>query len=247
VLIVHQVPDGTNLSDDTITIQKRLRADPNLDYLETKTRGLTRSRNIALRNCNSKYMIITDDDVWFVDDAFQNLSRFLAAYPDAVCHTFESLKQQGNRRAVYPKNGASLSDRQILRVASFEMVVDCEHLQKLGVMMREDMGVGSKSPISMGEETVFLADIRRVDGKLVHHKKVLVVHPDISTGEIVNFRNIFSKGVILRRSFRGATRLKFFIKDAIKALKDRDCKLGSLNKRLHCIRTLFSGCYMSNL
>lgn len=245
VMIIHQVPVSTILDPEVALIQQRLRSDPGVIYIESQTQGLTRSRNIALQTCNSKYLLITDDDIWFVDDAFSGLSDHLASCLDVACHTFESLKEPRQLRAIYPADKQVLSDRQILRVASFEMVVDCEYIRKLGILMRDDMGVGAGSNITMGEETVFLADIRRAGGLVKHHKKILVIHADVSTGEVASLQNIYSKGVIIRRSFEGITRFKFFIKDVNRILKDRDYNLGAWPVRWRSLTALVRGCYLS--
>lgn len=247
VMIIHQVPASLLLDTEVESIQRRLRSDPNVIYIESQTQGLTLSRNIALQTCKSQYLLITDDDIWFVDDALSGLSEHLNCCQDVTCHTFESLKEPGVLRAIYPADKHALNNREILRVASFEMIVDCVLLRKLGVLMREDMGVGAGSDITMGEETVFLADIQRAGGKVKHHKKILVIHSDVSTGEVVSLQNIYSKGVIIRRSFSGIMRLKFFIRDAHKIIKNKERNIGGWSARMRWLVALFKGCYLSRL
>ncbi|WP_096084768.1 glycosyltransferase family 2 protein [Agaribacterium haliotis] len=245
IVLIHQVPEVFVLDEAALRLQQRWQRSGDVNYVLSTTQGLTKSRNLAFEHARHAWVWLMDDDIVFCEGAFLTLCQRLAGASHLACLCFESLRESGGRRAVYPEDGAELNARQRLRVASFEIVVNRVFLAERGVSMREDMGVGSGCGITMGEESVLLSDIYRAGGLVQHCASALVVHPDISTGVIVSKENTYSKGVVLKRCFDGGEKFKFFCKDLLKILKDRDKTRGTFSKRLALSAALFKGCYRS--
>jgi len=72
------------------------------------------------------------DDLEFIPGLIKN----------AICHTFESLKSSELKRPSYSRDRAK-AEENILRVASFEMVLDVSQLKGHNIIFRENMGVAS--------------------------------------------------------------------------------------------------------
>lgn len=241
-LAVHQVPEGETLDSENRLAKETLLKDENVLYFPYAERGLTRSRNRAIEKAKTKFIWFLDDDVVVSDGIFDKLLTAFNTVPFSGL-TIESQKVSGGPRTRFPSHLSELTSRAILRVASFELIADREFLINNGVRFREDMGVGSKATTDMGEESVFLADIRRQGGQLTHYAVSGCTHPDVSTGVIISERNLYSKGVTIKRCFKGFERIRFYFKDLFKLLKNRNDTFGPLRVRLKLIRSLTKGVF----
>jgi len=241
-IVIHQVPDGEVLSAKNIRVQKELEKNENTTYLQFNEQGLTRSRNHAITHAKTKYIWFVDDDLSISEKAIFGLELALKNINFTVL-TLRSEKESGGPRTKFPKHGDILSSRDILRVASVEIVADRDFLIDKTVRFREDMGVGSNGITNLGEESVFLCDIRKSGGSLRHAEVSGYSHPDISTGTIIDKINVYSKGVTIGRCFEGKEKLKFYIKDAYKILKNRKNQFGSIQSRAKLFYHLTRGCF----
>ena len=113
-----------------------------------------------------------------------DLEFILGLINNAICHTFESLKSSELKRPSYSRDRAK-AEENILRVASFEMVLDVSQLKGHNIIFRENMGVAS-TIINLGEESLPIADILRTGGDVIHHSISVNIHPEVSTGTIFN-------------------------------------------------------------
>ena len=76
---------------------------PNIEYIKDQSKGLTISRNIAIRKTQTRYMWVMDDDLEFIPGSINNVMATIQI-DNAICHTFESLKPSGLKRALYPRD-----------------------------------------------------------------------------------------------------------------------------------------------
>ncbi|WP_370979254.1 glycosyltransferase [Agaribacterium sp. ZY112] len=242
VVLVHQVPSEFVLEQSALQAVQLLKDKADVHYVLSQEQGLTKSRNLAISYASGAYVWLMDDDIEFVQGAFLELKLRLEQSA-AACLSFQSLKAGGGLRALYAKDRAELNARDRLRVASFELILDRRFIIDHHVLLREDMGVGSNTGINMGEEAVLLSDVVRAKGLVEQHRLAVVVHPDESTGTNYNALNVYSKGVVLQRCFSGAEKLKYFLKDLLKLLKDRDGNIGTFSKRVSLSLALTRGCF----
>ena len=240
-LVIHQVPEGTCLSDESNSVILRLESHPSIDYIKNSSKGLTLSRNIALKKTKTQYMWVMDDDLEFISGA---INKVLGSLEDenknVICNTYESLRPSGLKRVLYPNNRSKVTGKYILRVASFEMVLNVNQLKRHNITFREDMGVGGNI-INLGEESVLIADILRAGGDVIHHSISVNIHPEISTGTIVNNQNFFSKGVVIRRVFPNFWMVYYFLRDSNRILRNRTGEFGTISNRIALIISLSKG------
>lgn len=238
-LVIHQVPKDISLSDESISVILRLEAHPSIDYIKDQSKGLTVSRNIALQKTKTRYMWVMDDDLEFIPGSINNVMATIQI-DNAICHTFESLKPSGLKRTLYPRDRAKVEKKYILRVASFEMVLDVNQLKRHNITFREDMGVGGNI-INLGEESVLIADILRAGGDVIHHSISVNIHPEVSTGTVVNNQNFFSKGVVIRRVFPNFWMVYYFLRDVNRIVRNRNCEFGKISERMALVESLLKG------
>ena len=250
-LIIHQIPQGDELNEKNQKMQQWLVNDSKIKYVPSYTKGLTKSRNIGIKNCNTKYIWIMDDDITFESNIVSAVQDCLVASEagseniegGSACHTFESLKPSGSKRTRYPIDGVEINSKQLLRVASFEMILNKDVLLSKDIYFREDMGVGGND-VNLGEESVLISDLHKVGGVTRHHSIAVLTHPEISTGVIVDEKNFYSKGVVIKRCFEGAEKLFFYIRDVNRLLKNKKNEFGAVNYRFKLIAALTKGCFL---
>lgn len=195
VIVVHQAPEEVDVE---ALVSERIR------YVQISSRGVTKSRNEAIRVCQAKYLWFLDDDV-DVDvskakDFFE--SRFLSCMAGADVLTFGVLNEYGGLRRVFPNKPKKHNRISILAVGTIEVVVDVQKLRSAHIFFPEDMGAGSALPVA--DEPVFLAKCLSGGLKVVSFPVFFVSHPVISSGgDFGDKRSSLSRGVAFRRIFGG--------------------------------------------
>lgn len=122
------------------------------EMINTTTRGLSKSRNIALKNMQAEICLLGDDDERFkaeceamVIDAFEKL-------PEADIIAF----QIGNLKKKLPTKVCKIGKIKSLRLSSVQLAFRAESIIKNNIKFDEAIGAGTL--YSSGEENKFLFD-----------------------------------------------------------------------------------------
>jgi len=123
--------------------------------ISNRQRGLTRSRNLAIRNARADVCLICDDDEIFAAD-----------YETAILKAYEELPQadviifkMANRRPSFPDKIMPLRFPQTMKVSSWQISFRRERLLEAGVLFDELLGAGTGNGAE--EELKFLLDCQR--------------------------------------------------------------------------------------
>ncbi|SHO64446.1 hypothetical protein SAMN04488108_3456 [Algoriphagus zhangzhouensis] len=169
-------------------------------FLSFNERGLSKSRNRAIENTKSKFALISDEDVKFVNDIEQKVVDAFQKYPDSDILTFKIETPEGTPyKTSYPDESFIHTRSTIYRVSSVEIVVRVDSVRKKGLMFDENFGLGAK--YSSGEEVIFLNDAMNSGLKLRYVPETLVFHPLESSGKVLDKKYFRSKGAIVRRLY----------------------------------------------
>ena len=139
--------------------------------------GLSKSRNIGMKETNSDYFWILDDDVYtnenMIDSVIDSINN-----NDADIYTFRIAKNK--RGQLYKKysNKKHIGRLYALKVSSIEIVVSKKIINKYSISFNEQFGIGSKYPIC--EESLFLLECLNYGAKIIHIPKIIVVHDNFS-------------------------------------------------------------------
>ena len=162
ILIINQ----TN-NDQNYLINKNVRV------ICTRERGLSKSRNMAIENSLADFLIISDNDNDF------NLQSTI----ELIC----SIHKEQN--AVYIMNDQKklfhqwdhkiLNSRDIMRIASWQMILNRKFLNNKKIRFDENFGLGCD--YNHGEENILLSDILQADGRIIATGLSGVMHPDLGT------------------------------------------------------------------
>ncbi|WP_176426423.1 glycosyltransferase family A protein [Cobetia sp. QF-1] len=220
-LIVHQ------LSDPTMRKLYREHAlasfDSRFEYLAVEGRGLSKSRNIALAACATRYAYVLDDDVQLhpqavalVMEAFTCTEAAAISFPHVK--TFP-LHERDPDRAAPPVAFKHHSLMTLARVRSVDMALD---LCQFHARFDEQFGLGTDQP--SGEEFIVMSDARQQGARLMRANLGIVAHAGVTSGS--DFYSTPAKARTKGRMFARVTgsrfsplSLAFFLRKAPVAFK----------------------------
>lgn len=140
----------------------------NATYINTTERGLSRSRNMAMKNApmDSICLICDDDEVLFKDVEAKILKTY-SEIKDASVITFKI----ENLNKVYPSKIKKIGYVDILKTSSVQISFRKDKISAHGIIFDEKLGAGTGN--GGGEENKFLLDCRRVGLKLFYYPKTI--------------------------------------------------------------------------
>lgn len=130
--------------------------------LSTTQRGLTRSRNMAIRNATADICLLCDDDEKFVDGYEQAILSAYAQLPQADVIIFK----MKNRPASFDDRIQRLRFPKIMKVSSWQISFRREQLLRSGVFFDEHLGAGTGN--GGEEELKFLLDCQKAGLKIYY-------------------------------------------------------------------------------
>ena len=198
ILIVNQSKDTRLLSEYESV---RVINSPDL--------GLSKSRNLAIKNAIGKILIIADDDITYQKDF---INRIISAYSKlnkATIINFCAINENGAYLKKYPnRTKIELNTFEIFNISSVEMTINKEKLDSVGIRFDENFGLGSS--FEMGEETVFLFDLKRNNQQIAFENQVIVKHESLTTSnKIDSLHKYYIYGALLTRVI--VTNYKFWL------------------------------------
>ena len=173
----------------------------NVRVLNIDKFGLSKSRNLILKQAKGKLILLSDDDVVFLPDFKTTIVKAFNSFKKLDVIRFQFLKQ-GVLAKNYPKQSRSeLNWFQVLDASSVELVLKRESIQKFNLSFDEDFGLGAS--FAMGEEAVFLADLKAKKGKLGFVPKTILRHPNDTTGTKSTSKEIYkNQSAVFYRIFK---------------------------------------------
>ena len=198
-----------------------------VNYIHTQTKGVTKSRNIAINNVKTKYMWFMDDDITIVDEDIKRVGYIVGENNDNTL-IFRVVDEYGCLRKRYKKGGFNNNKFSILNTGTIEILVDVEFIKNNGVLFPEDLGAGASLPL--GDESVFLSRILERNGKIISIECSPITHPKESSGLKWTESHFLAKKKSFNYIFGRCGWLLFFIfcLYKYKKIKERELKIRSL-------------------
>ena len=160
--------------------------------------GLSRSRNIGIKNCKSDFFWILDDDIYTNLNMIESILDQIKSNK-ADIYTFRIARNK-TCDIMYKKysNNPKVSKLRLLKTSSIELIVSKKIINKYNIFFNENFGLGSKYP--MCEENLFLLDYYQKNIKIIHIPKVIVEHENIGSGYTsINNNSLIAKGYICQK------------------------------------------------
>lgn len=121
----------------------------NIKIINSKEKGLSKSRNLAIKNSNADICLISDDDEVFVDDVEKKIVKAYEDNPEADIIIFKVLNVKNNLGNKKKK----LNIFDLLKVSSVQISFKKE---KIEGKIKFDEKLGSGTENGAGEENDFL-------------------------------------------------------------------------------------------
>ncbi|MGV3460870.1 MAG: glycosyltransferase family 2 protein [Flavobacterium sp.] len=153
----------------------------NIKFINTPTKGLSVSRNLALDNATGALCILADDDVVFEEDFETHIVNAFAAFPAAAAITFQYRRHGKDKpAAAYMPQPFMHNNSSVRGVSSVEIVVNREILNANNCRFNVNFGLGAYFEIA--EEFLLLRAL--LSKKLVayYYPASIVLHDEWSSG-----------------------------------------------------------------
>lgn len=128
-------------------------------------KGLSKSRNLAIENSESDIGIISDDDMYYVNNYEEIINNAYIQYPDADIIAF-IVEHEDKKTEKKPFKEGKINFIKSLRISSVQLTLKLEKIKKENIYFDENFGSGSL--YFMGEENIFLYDCLKKNMKIYY-------------------------------------------------------------------------------
>lgn len=227
ILIVNQTQENNLLVSNFPTVR----------VINSFEKGLSRSRNLALNNAIGKIVLIADDDVEYKKDFDAGIVQAHNQYNNKAVISFCIQKPNGMLFKKYLSNPKmNLSLIELFNVLSIEISLNKLIIDELGIVFDENFGLGSE--FQMGEEAIFLSDIKNKNQQIGFVPIVIATHSEISSTEKIDFaQRYYIQGAFLTRVIKA----NYFTDLAAKLFFDLKQKKLKINQILVAIANANQG------
>ena len=125
----------------------------NILWIDSATRGLSVSRNLALKHSTGEFLLLVDDDEVLSHDLEKKLSRWFDEKPDKDILAFQVNGIERKFKS-YAPDAHDISRFGSMKLSSVELALRGEAVRRAGISFNESFGSGAK--YKMGEENIFL-------------------------------------------------------------------------------------------
>jgi len=148
ILIINQTQIGSELNSNY----------KNIRVINSYERGLSKSRNLAIKNAIGEICLIADDDVEYLPKFISTILSAFAKLKSASVIRFKIDTFTGEVYKIYPESSKKLySKKEIENGSSIEIAFRRKDITTHGIGFNPFFGLGSQ--FQSGEEYLFLKDI----------------------------------------------------------------------------------------
>jgi len=173
-LVVVQNPDSISVTD----------FNPEVKVFELKNRGVAKSRNAAIANTESEYLLFGDDDIEFNESGIASAINYMNTNPEVSILLMQAIDKTGKLRKRYPAKSHKLQLTNSAKAATYEIMIRVSDIKGAGIKFDENFGAGA--PNYLGDEYIFIADALRAGLKGQFEPIVIATHPTESSGSLRN-------------------------------------------------------------
>ncbi|MGX1024002.1 glycosyltransferase family A protein [Psychroflexus sp. MBR-150] len=171
-----------NLSDLNILIINQTTKDKilktnrkNIRVVNVFEKGLSKSRNLAIKHAKAKICFIADDDIEYLPNAIDTVIQAYQDYPDAALISFQFLRENNQPYKIY-KSQSGYQNRLLHQqsLSSIEISFNLKLVRNNDIAFNNLFGLWAR--FVCAEESVFRDDIIRKHLKVVYIDKPIVKH-----------------------------------------------------------------------
>lgn len=142
-------------------------AELEVNVINSLDRGLSKSRNLAIKYATADICLIADDDMKYHSDYKDQVLRAYQEYPEADIIAFQ-VKRTGNADRTKKFRSKMSWENYVtsMKISSVEITFKRESIVNSGLSFNPNIGAGTE--FSNGEENVFLYDALRKGCKILY-------------------------------------------------------------------------------
>jgi hypothetical protein len=144
------------------------------------SRGVTASRNEAIREAAGEVLVFGEEGVTWVEQGVNQMLDIFADNPRLAVFLGRAIDEHANLRKRYPAYREPATQWNAARVGTIELAVRPELLRRAGVLFDESFGAGTDN--FLGDEFIFVADANRAKLKVEYFPVTISAHPRESSG-----------------------------------------------------------------
>lgn len=171
---------------------------PNIRVINSRDFGLSKSRNLAIKNSSKEICLIADDDVVFLENLAIKVIGKYNLHEKADVIIFQTITTKGQSYRNYPLG--NLKKKQLKDALSIEISFKTKFLKKHNITFNELFGLGAK--FSDTENVHFLNDLADHNAKIIGVKDAIVNHqPYSSSDDIASESLMYARGASFYKRF----------------------------------------------
>ena len=161
---------------------KSLKTDlKNIKIINSCEFGLSKSRNLAIKNCETSHAVLADDDLVYQNDFLEKINKAYQSYPDTSLISFKLLKSENQAYKEYPDQNRQLKLRgNAFMLSSAEMSINIEKVKAEKLQFCEYFGLGAT--FTSCEETLFMRSLLKRKLKAYFVDEPIAIHESEGTG-----------------------------------------------------------------
>lgn len=182
ILVINQTNQDNLLNSDF----------PKVRVVNSFEKGLSKSRNLALRHAVGKIALVADDDVVFLPDFDTKIIESYQQNKDFSIICFQTLTTKNNPYSKYKNQAFNMKEKHFLNVLSIELTFKIQDLSEKNIVFNEYFGLGAK--FEDAESLFFLRRANHNELKILFSPKNIVIHQEYSSSdEVVSDRLLYAK------------------------------------------------------
>ena len=191
LLIINQTLKGRELNSEFA----------NIKVINSYETGVAKSRNLALKNASGKIIIFTDDDVEYLPETCKTIIESHNRFDSAEAILFQAQKSDSKLLKPYPSNIQNpITVLSILNCGTIEITLKTEHINPSEFKFDERFGINGI--FGLGDEPLFLMDLKRKAKRIIFVNKTIVQHESLSSISKNSFqKNYFTHGAFYKQIF----------------------------------------------
>jgi glycosyltransferase involved in cell wall biosynthesis len=178
----------------------------NIKVINTDTKGLSESRNLAIKYSSKKYCLLADDDIIYKDGFYKIIEEAFEENLNSDVITFMMVDENGKKFKKYP-NSIMHDFKSIRDVNSVVIAFKRESIIKNNIQFDTLFGLGAI--FETGEEYIFLRNCIEKNLTILFCPKIILQHKSISSGKLAfKDKNIFARAAIFYKFYGYLSYLK---------------------------------------
>ena len=171
------IVNQTDFEDEKVLTTKN---NGRLKFINSKGRGLSKSRNLAINNSESDICIFADNDVVYESNYIDTILKAYKKYPDASVIAF-TVSSTNIDRPSNRLNTGRVNRIMSMKISSVQISFKRSIIEEYQLYLNENFGAGSGT-FSNGEENIFLYNAIKKGLKVYYvDQKIAEVNHDEST------------------------------------------------------------------